>query len=299
VDSVSVSSQIKIVTPGFFDIFRIDITSGAPYNETNVADEKNVIISGDRNDMIGSKAVSEIKQISEKDKSAVRVTATAGKIKPGEYNDYYPVRYYPLKKDAGWLTGHREICIRVKPEADKNFIKQFTKDMRNQLEVGHYFLASVVPFEKIREDSLYWSGYTGNSQSVYSISVFLIANIFIGIVGTFWFRTQSRKSDIGLRIALGSTKAGIRNLFIGETLVILLLASIIATIVCINITMVDILEDIGVPVVEETGGKRNISRYLINYGITFASLAIIAVIAVWYPARKASMIQPAEALKDE
>jgi putative ABC transport system permease protein len=195
-------------------------------------------------------------------------------------------------------TLYLEVSVRVKPEADKNFVEQFTKDMQNQLEVGHYFLTSVTPFEKDRENYLNLMGLSGNFKSIFAISTFLFINIFLAVVGTFWLRTQSRRGEIGLRVAMGASQKSIQKMFIGETILLLFLASIVAAVICINVTMVDVLKDIGVPVIDRSEAP-GMSQYLINYGITFLFLALIAVIAVWYPAQKASKIQPAEALHDE
>jgi hypothetical protein len=35
---------------------------------------------------------------------------------------------------------------------------------------------------------------------------FLLINVFFGIVGTFWLWTENRRSEIGLRMAIGSSK---------------------------------------------------------------------------------------------
>lgn len=300
IDSVELISQTKTISPDFFKVFKIDIVSGAPFTDENIVSERPpAIISGDRNDMFGPRKVTGVDYIRYSDNSGHKVIGTANKSKPDEFSDYGVITYYPMKRDWRWIVEWRELSIRVKPEADKNFIEQFTKDMRDQLEVGHYFLASVIPIEKTREVYMDWQGYSGNLKSIYSVSVFLIINIFLGIIGTFWFRTQSRREEIGLRIAMGATKTGIKKMFISETLLLLILASAIASVICINITMVDVLKDIGLPVIERNEESISIAQYFINYGITFVFLALIATIAVWYPSRKASDIEPAEALRND
>ena len=64
----------------------------------------------------------------------------------------------------------------------------------------------------------------------------------LGILGTFYFRTQSRRSEIGLRIALGSSKRKIRSLIFTETLLLLFLASIVATILCMALRFADLIQ---------------------------------------------------------
>lgn len=41
---------------------------------------------------------------------------------------------------------------------------------------------------------------TGEMNTRLSILFFLLINIFLGIVGTFWFRTRQRQGEIGMVI---------------------------------------------------------------------------------------------------
>lgn len=301
-DSVSVNMQIKRVTPDFFNVFKINIISGMSFTWENSVAGKPVIISADKDNLFGKQSPEKIQYINRnKDNKEDKdnVIGIANRSKRSEFEEYNVIAYYPMKKDDQNIAKYREICIRVKPEADKNFEEVFTKNMRSQLELGHYYLSSVTSIEEDRDNYMDWTGYSNNFKSIYSISTFLIVNIFLGIVGTFWFRVQSRRSEIGLRIAMGSTKNGVKRIFISETFLLLFLASLVAAVICVNISIGDILKDINVPVPERGEEKVRVVQHFINYAITFVFLAAITFVAVWYPARKAAKTQPAEALKDE
>ncbi|MDR1090588.1 MAG: FtsX-like permease family protein [Prevotella sp.] len=301
-DSVVVNSQIKRITPEFFNVFRINIISGTSFTWENSVAGRPVIISADKDNLFGKQSPEKIQYVNrDKDNKEDKedVIGVANRSKRSEFEEYNAIAYYPIKKDNQDITRYRELCVRVKPEADKNFPEQFTKDMRSQLELGHYYLSSVTSIDKDREGYMGWMGYSDNFKSIYSISTFLIINIFLGVIGTFWFRVQSRRSEIGLRIAMGSTKNGVKKLFLSETFLLLLSASIAAAIICVNISLGDILKDINLPIPDRGEDKVEVAQYLINYGITLAFLAVITFVAVWYPATRAAKIQPAEALKDE
>ena len=49
----------------------------------------------------------------------------------------------------------------------------------------------------------------GNCRRKNWMMGFLLVNILLGIVGTFWFRTQHRRGELGLRVAVGSTRMGL------------------------------------------------------------------------------------------
>ncbi len=58
--------------------------------------------------------------------------------------------------------------------------------------------------------------------------------------GNFWFRTRHRRSEIALRMAMGSSRGRIRWQLLGEGLLLLALASIPALMICSNMVMADV-----------------------------------------------------------
>ena len=124
-----------------------------------------------------------------------------------------------------------------------------------------------------------------------SVAVFFLMNAFLAVLGTFWFRTQQRRSELGLRVALGSTRVSLRKLLLGEGLILLTLAFIPAIIVGANLGFAEIVSDYPV--------EFTLLRFLAGMSVTYILLAITVFIAVWLPARQAMGIQPAEALHEE
>lgn len=303
IDTVIDYPQKKSVTPEFFDVFGINMEKGKSFSGDNMNE---AVVSGDVDNILLKKSVFQIDTINYGDHNSqdylrLKVTGVANKSKRSQFDAYNTMVYIPLRRDEGDLlyTPSIEISVRVKPGTTKGFEERFSKNMQEQIAVGPYFLSSVQSFRDIRSNYIKWNGWDNNLKSIYSISAFLLINIFLAVVGTFWFRIQSRRSEIGLRIALGASHSRVKRLFMTETLILLFLASIIATVICINVTLVDVLKDIGVPSINREWNPIHISQYFINYGLTFIILAVIAIAAVWYPAKRASKIQPAIALKDE
>lgn len=291
------------VTPGYFDVFRINIEQGRLFNPLG---NREAMMSPDGDGTFFGKPAKDIQKFRKTffdtdwggaDMENMNVVGVVNKIKFIEYEPYGGIIFYPREENDIFPIGN--ICVRVKPGI-KDFPKQFEQDMSEQLTAGPFFLSKITPFDNIRDQYLKkFSHYDSNFKSILSISLFLLINIFLGVIGTFWFRTQSRRSEIGLRIAMGASKSSVKKMFINETLIMLLMASIIATIICINISLADILKFIGLPSINKEKFGIGTEQYLINYILTFAVLAVISVFAVWYPARKASEIQPVEALRDE
>ncbi|WP_029906572.1 ABC transporter permease [Prevotella sp. 10(H)] len=297
VDTVSEHARIEIVSPEFFNVFRINFEKGKPF-ELN---EKKVVISANSDGTFIGHPVNQVEIVSEGkegEKTTFHVSGVANKVKRSEYQQAGRILYKPINKKSPGVF-YSDICIRIKPGMDKNFVQEFTENMETRLDVGPFFLTSVTPMSDIRKEYLDWTGYANQLKSVYSVTTFLIINIFLGILGTFWFRMSSRRSEIGLRIALGASKANVRRMYICETVMILFIASIIGQIICLNIGATDLLKEIGVPVIDRSEEGLITIQSFINYGLTFSFLAIIAIIAVWFPAYAASRTQPVVALRYE
>lgn len=298
VDSVEQMVTDKMVTPEFFDVFHIKMITGRIFNWDDAVSGNYAIISAGADNLFAHKPPTEIKYI-DLGKNKHKVIGVAERSKKNDYDDYAHIAYVPLKKDDDFMPSWSDLSIRVKPEADYNFIEKFKEDMQAQLEVGPYYLTSVVSIEKDRQRAIDRAGYDNNFKSIYSIAGFLIINIFLAVIGSFWFRMQARRSEIGLRLALGASKRNVKLMFTTETVIILFIASIIATILCVNISMIDILKDIGIPIINREEGEVIVNQHFINYILTLLTLLIVTIFAVWYPAYRASRIQPSEALKEE
>ena len=84
-----------------------------------------------------------------------------------------------------------------------------------------------------------------------------------------------------------------------ENLLILLLASFICGYICIRLGYSDVLTTLGIPVANREDTGSGFGQDILNYFTTLFFLILISWLAVWYPAKKAATIQPAEALKTE
>ena len=308
-DSINASLRQRYVSTEFFDVFRIKV-DGEIFDWTDNATKDNAIISSFSDDQFGSYdeeepliPISEVHTLrydNEWDarKSTHKVIGRTSEIKDPYFQPNHNNIILPIERGDVDLR-RMQIAVRVKPEADKNFVERFTEDMREQLFIGPYYLSHVVSVKEMKAQ--YDSNWGARNQinSTFAITLFLVVNIFLGILGSFWFRTQSRRSELGLRIALGSSKRKVQGMVILETMMLLFIASIIGTIICLNFGSTETLQSLGIPALNKEAWGIGKEQNVINFAITFTFLAIVSVIAVWYPAKQASSIQPAEALRDE
>ena len=85
--------------------------------------------------------------------------------------------------------------------------------MEQQLRLGNIYLSDVTPMSYYREEVL--RSVLDNIR-LYVVAVcFLLFNVLLGVVGTFWFRARQRIPEIGLRMAVGASRTVIFIQLIG------------------------------------------------------------------------------------
>ena len=166
------------------------------------------------------------------------------------------------------------------------FADQFAQRMREHLVFGNIYLDELVPMQSYRKS--YIKESMDQLQIGSAIAFFFLVNIFLGVLGTFWFRTRQRKSELGLRVALGSNRMQLLTLFIGEGIVLLTITFVPAIILCFNICYAELIDVYLMPF--------DGLRFATGLGITYSLLAIMIVLGIWIPAQQAIKVSPTEAL---
>jgi putative ABC transport system permease protein len=189
-----------------------------------------------------------------------------------------------------WYDVGLELCVRVKEDQDKDFITRLKADSEKLYRVGNVFIAEVRSFDDIRRN--YQQSQTNSMRSYILGMVFLLLNIFLGLLGTFWFRTQQRRGEIALMKSLGGTDHSVFVRQLVEGLLLLVIATIPAVFINWNLANSELNAWMNGTTIE--GG-----RFIITVLISFILIALMIVVGIWIPARKAMKVQPAEALHNE
>lgn len=86
---------------------------------------------------------------------------------------------------------------------------------------------SIVSYKAVKYNMEAMDGTTNNIRMRSGgVMIFFLLNIALGIIGTFWFRNQARRNEIGLRMALGSSRNKLQAQYIAEAILLLTLAAI-------------------------------------------------------------------------
>ena len=260
--------------------------------------EKNIVISRKLAEELFPGEQAKGRSIYMKNDNSFRIGGVCGILKRDDYSREERAAYFmlPTSYFKEWneqqLAWSLEISIRVKPGLNKQkFIEDFQRDIREQINIGNFILSKVDSYNDLRNRLYLTNGVTDAIRYRIAFMAFLIFNIFLGIIGTFWFRNEYRKSEIGLRLAVGSTRRQILQMMIGEGWLLLSLVAIPAAIICINIAKMELIDTNVMPVTFFRVFAGLISTYLL--------MAFFITLGAWYPAYLSSKIAPADTLRAE
>jgi hypothetical protein len=227
-----------------------------------------------------------------------------GVIDDFKYFDYERPQnavYYPYRLNGNSLKDV-EISLRSNASlSDASFKEAFVKEMTKILHIGNYYLEGLTLYSQITDNAKDSLGITNAIRVRSYLMVFFLLNILLCVMGTFWYRVNLRRGEIGLRKALGSSSHSIRNLFFLEGLILLVIAAVVGMAIELQFVKAGLIDTLGqdsdIPTVYLP--DKTVLRFLITNAITACILALVILAAIWLPAKKAASVPPVEALRDE
>ena len=283
------------VTPDFFRVFRYQGANGeTPEQLAALLKEGTFMVS--RN-VFESRYKIDLKDYVGKefclDQDTAHLSKLVAALQVVRYDDFSSGAYSRsavILLPENRLASGNEICLRTNKNESAAFAEQLMKDAPSQYRVGNLFLTKVSSFRDIRHT---FQLDDVNTLRNYLVGMgFLLLNIFLGLLGTFWFRTQQRRSEIALHKAHGATDSAIFSRLLSEGLLLLAVVTPIALVIDWNLAHMEL-----------NSWRNNTTlewdRLLLCAAISFVLIALMIAIGIGIPARKAMKVQPAEALHDD
>lgn len=118
------------------------------------------------------------------------------------------------------------------------------------------------------------------------ITGFLIFNVALGILGVLWYSINQRKSEIGLRRAMGASVNLIRRQFIGEMWMLTFLSLSVGIIVAIQFPILGVFNVMT-------------STYIQSIFLSVAFIYLLVTACSLYPSSMAAKVLPANSLREE
>lgn len=295
VASQNKSFQVRRVSPEYFDVFRIADTDGKRIAPELARFENPIVISADMEKLFFPGEKAKGKRATQNKAETMPIPAVCTPIRADDFKKSDACFYQCLKGNnlRGFIqmfgNSSAELSVRMKKAYTQEEINNLLMEMGDRLTVNNLYVHSAKEIKKQRKDIIGWKQDEIKRQ--HAIVTFVLINVFFGIVGTFWLRTQSRKEEIGLRLAIGSSRQGIKRYLYKEGLLLLALTIPFTLIYLINLFYFDVPDTYRV--------SYSVVRFLIAFGGTYVLIGSMIVLGISLPARKASRMQPAEALHYE
>jgi putative ABC transport system permease protein len=196
---------------------------------------------------------------------------------PGEFEEPHEITFklYPF------IENYDNVILKMKP----NITASFEERLSNIVNTTTKTTGSVIlNLEKRRI-------VNGRNSwvliiALLSICGFLCLNVALGLFGVLWYNINKRKSEIGLRQALGAHSLDIMKQFIIEILIITLFAIIIGIFFAIQIPLLKVTE---------------YPDILFYKSILYTTLIILILVSVCalFPSIQAARITPATSLHED
>ena len=237
--------------------------------------------------------------------TAVRVAAVAQPVKMKNCMQPFYLRFIAWQDTVPhWvLESGTTLFARTRPGvSESRFIEEFITWMEEHLVVGRFFVSKIEPFHKVSEQSDLKEGATSEIRIKKALCYFFLVNLFLGISGTFWLSTRTRREEMGVRLSYGASAWKIRLMLLSEASVLTTFSVIMG---CLIYFQWIVREGFYVLAgMAPSDDSRYITHqfwthFLVVSGIVYVIMLVVTWIGVWIPAHNISKISPVTALKDE
>lgn len=241
----------------------------------------------------------------EKDTTYIPIVGTVGTVR--YFSDKRPmaVAFRPQKDEdaaASLEEGSAQILVRLKDGVGMDrFLHEFRPWMLDNLRAGNLYARTVSPYRQAIADSEAWSSTPIYRRNLL-VAVFFLVNLCLGVAGTFWLQTRTRREEVGVMLSFGATPGRIVRQLLGEGALLTTVATLVGCFIYLHYAMSEGLS-------RGTNYFANLrdeywtdffgTHFLIVSLIVYAVLLAVVSVGVWLPARKISRIPPTEALRDE
>ena len=288
----------RTVSPGYFEVFKIPVKRGRSFVERDDSKGPAVVIINEamarqfwaKGDPLNERLVIGRGIMREfADEPERQIIGVVGDTRDGGLNDDPgPAMYIPQAQvpDAANALNVRLTPIawvvrtQVPPHSLSAAIQEQLRQATGLPVTDVRSMGEVVSLSTSRERFNMWL------MTVFGVSALLLAAI--GIYGLMAYSVEQRTQEIGIRLALGAQTATVKNMVVWQGMRLAILGVVIGVLAAFALV-------------------RFISTFL--YGITArdplvfagvpALLTLVALLAVWIPARRASRVDPIIALRYE
>lgn len=234
----------------------------------------------------------------------------AGVIKPFRYRSYMqpqPVRLNPLSvMPERYYSDLPQIVFRIGDRlSEEVFLHHFIPWTGKELKAGNIYVNSVQSYTDLRKQSEFSAGTTDTYRKNITLGLFFLINLCLGVAGTFWLQTRTRREEVGIMLSFGARPQNIVRMLLGEGWVLTTIGTLLGCLVYLQYALKEGLYSTNwgswSPEVASPAYWINHFgwHFLATSLMVYTLLQIVVSVGIWIPARKISRINPVDALRDE
>ncbi|TDB67305.1 ABC transporter permease [Arundinibacter roseus] len=219
------------------------------------------------------------KILSKEDKKPFKVVGIVDTFKAkGEFMSNAPAIFVQNESMSDWV---QPILIRTRPGTDATFEARLVKD-----------IAALAPGWGIEVSYMTESRQNRHKLTLIPVIIFLIisgfllTNVALGLFGILNLNISRRRSEIGLRRAMGATGWNVTLQILGEMWTLSLFSILIGLLFAVQFPLLHVF-DLAAGV------------YLWAMVAALLTIFVIVTLCAWYPGQQAARIHPATALHEE
>jgi predicted permease len=285
--------RFKFITPGFFKTMGNPLLAGRDLTWTDLYDKRpSVLVSENMaRELWGSPSAALGKRVRENPKAPWReVVGVVGNERDDGVSQkaptiiYWPIIIQGFWGEPLWLQRDLAFAVRSRRSGSAGYLKEVQQavwSMNSNLTI-----ASVRTVREIYDRSTARTSFTLVMLSIAAGMALLLG--VVGIYGVIAYSVSQRTREIGIRIALGAQQETVTQMFVRHAL--LLTGIGVACGLAAAVVMMRLMSALlfGVNPVDPA-----------TYGAVSVVLASAALLASYLPARKATRIEPVDALRAE
>ena len=290
--------QCFLTTLSYFDVLRIKDSEGRPLRPIVENNRGDLAITADLEKKFfeGKSGIGQQVKWSARATESILIAAVTSPIRQNEFSVSTPCIYQLMRTDedvvetVSWAKAENLDClVRMKDGFKAEEMDAFLDRMGEQLEVNNLYVSCVIPLEEQRPVIL--KGRMDNLKKKIVLVAFMLVNVFFGIVGTFWLRTQYRRGELGLRVALGASRGTLKRYLDVEGISLLVFTIPFILVFIINTLYFDLPDTVRL--------AYTWWRFLITFGGAFLLLSGMIWVGISFPASRIAKMNPSEALHYE
>ncbi len=278
-----ISSNIFLADDDFAGVLRMPVLEGRWFSrEDDASAEEPIVINGQlREEAFGNGPA--VGQKITTERHNYRVVGVVG-------NYLYQGEFAPAKNgffvrnhiEGEGSTGMIDMILRVRPGTGVAFEQRLIKDLQ---AIGRGWTFKLTTLSDMR--AAYFRDHLLSLLTYALVAGFLVLNVALGLFGVVWYSINRRRSEIGLRRAVGADASRVSRQILGESLVLATLAIVVGVFIALQAPILGLF------------GSISLTVYLGGMALAALIVYLIVSICAWYPSRLAAKIRPATALHEE